>query len=346
MASEMIWKRILKYCKDKLKPLIKPLLRNSILREFAYVFFDIVKGNINIYINYLITRKKIFRDNLSVTAIIKNEGAYIKEWIEYHKIVGVERFYIYDNYSSDTTKNILMPYINSGEVVYTLFPDKNIFSVALQIAAYNDAIKRYKNCTKWMAIIDVDEFIVPVYSDCDSIIDILKKNERRCGIVVPWVLYGYDGNYDKPNGLVIENYSKSCDKTKLDVLPSGCGWIKNDFFQCKSIVNPRMVVYGHVHYCRYLFGKSSMRMNKNEIRINHYWTKSYKELCERMNRNKTGFSENEKKYAGINKYDPNFLSHNEETIMKKYISQLKKNLSKVEQQAAGDCPFAPSTGTL
>ena len=32
---------------------------------------------------------------LSIVAISKNEAPYIKEWIEYHKLVGVERFYFY-----------------------------------------------------------------------------------------------------------------------------------------------------------------------------------------------------------------------------------------------------------
>ncbi len=34
---------------------------------------------------------------LTVCAIAKNEGAYFQEWIEWHKNLGVEKFYIYDN---------------------------------------------------------------------------------------------------------------------------------------------------------------------------------------------------------------------------------------------------------
>lgn len=51
---------------------------------------------------------------LSVACIAKNEGPYIREWIEYHKIVGVERFYFYDNDSSDNTREVLEPYIRGG----------------------------------------------------------------------------------------------------------------------------------------------------------------------------------------------------------------------------------------
>jgi len=31
---------------------------------------------------------------LSIVAIVRNEGTYIKEWIEYHRMLGVEHFYI------------------------------------------------------------------------------------------------------------------------------------------------------------------------------------------------------------------------------------------------------------
>jgi hypothetical protein len=34
---------------------------------------------------------------LTVCAIAKNEGPYFQEWIEWHKNLGVEKFYIYDN---------------------------------------------------------------------------------------------------------------------------------------------------------------------------------------------------------------------------------------------------------
>ncbi len=52
---------------------------------------------------------------------MKNEGAYIKERIEYHKIVGVERFYLYDNGSTDETKKVLEPYIKDGSVIYCYY---------------------------------------------------------------------------------------------------------------------------------------------------------------------------------------------------------------------------------
>lgn len=33
--------------------------------------------------------------DLSIVAIIKNEGQYIEEWVRYHIVVGVQKFYLY-----------------------------------------------------------------------------------------------------------------------------------------------------------------------------------------------------------------------------------------------------------
>ena len=47
------------------------------------------------------------RHYLAVCAIAKNEGAYFAEWIEWHLSQGVEKFYIYDNESTDNTREVL-----------------------------------------------------------------------------------------------------------------------------------------------------------------------------------------------------------------------------------------------
>ena len=38
---------------------------------------------------------------LAVCAIYRNEAPYLREWIEFHRLVGVERFFLYNNESTD-----------------------------------------------------------------------------------------------------------------------------------------------------------------------------------------------------------------------------------------------------
>jgi hypothetical protein len=59
---------------------------------------------------------------LAMAAIVKNEGRYLREWIEFHRLMGVEHFYIYDNGSTDNTPEILEPYVRTGLVTATAWP--------------------------------------------------------------------------------------------------------------------------------------------------------------------------------------------------------------------------------
>lgn len=100
--------------------------------------------------------KDLFLHDLAVVAILKNEGPYLKEWLDYHLLAGVDHFYIYDNDSTDNQAEVAKPYVEAGLVDYIPFPGQ-----AMQFAAYNDAVKKFKFQSRYMAFIDGDEFIFP-----------------------------------------------------------------------------------------------------------------------------------------------------------------------------------------
>lgn len=227
---------------------------------------------------------------LSVACIVKNEGRYLKEWIEFHLAAGVEKFYIFDNESNDDTFKVLTPFIQKGIVIYIFFPGKK-----LQLYAYNIACDLCKNTSRWLALIDADEFLHPVKSN--DLKNVLKDYENYPAVGVNWVVYGPCGHVASPAGLLTENYRY----TFKD---------KNNELNCriKSIVDPSMVLaVMSPHHCWYKNGKYAVDENKNEIvgeaiyvrnssmsctmfnhtsklRINHYWTKSEEELRIKCNR--------------------------------------------------------------
>ena len=100
--------------------------------------------------------KNLFLHDLAVVAIMKNEGPYLKEWLDYHLLAGVDHFYIYDNDSTDNQREVAAPYVKAGLVDYILAPSK-----AMQYAVSNDAVKRFKFFCRYMAFTDGDEFIFP-----------------------------------------------------------------------------------------------------------------------------------------------------------------------------------------
>jgi hypothetical protein len=49
---------------------------------------------------------------LSVGAIFRNEARFLPEWIEYHRLHGVDHFYLFNNLSEDDYKAALKPYVD------------------------------------------------------------------------------------------------------------------------------------------------------------------------------------------------------------------------------------------
>ena len=107
-----------------------------------------------------------------LTACILVEGVddRIPEWIEYHRLVGIEHFYVYDNSvrmnvsTTTATHRLLHPYIEEGLVTYVPWPARILCFPdhwTMQLAQQNSCMRRFGNEAEWMAHLDTDEFMVP-----------------------------------------------------------------------------------------------------------------------------------------------------------------------------------------
>jgi hypothetical protein len=213
---------------------------------------------------------------LSVGAIFRDEADYLEEWIEFHRLVGVERFFLYDNGSVDDSRKVLARYERDGAVqVYD-------WAHAPQFAAYDDCLARHGRESRWIAFIDLDEFLFsPTGAPLPAV---LSGYEPWPAVGVHWCVYGGSGHLRKPDGLVIESY---LDRTTDPILNR---WIK-------SVVDPaRTLGCLSSHAFRYrsegaqafavdeqhrvLRGPNAGWSNDisfSVLRINHYWTKSREE---------------------------------------------------------------------
>ena len=63
---------------------------------------------------------------LSIATIFRNEAPYLKEWIEYHLMMGVDHFYLYNNMSEDNYLEVLNPYIEHDIVTLVDWPNQEI----------------------------------------------------------------------------------------------------------------------------------------------------------------------------------------------------------------------------
>ena len=77
---------------------------------------------------------------LSICAVYRDEAPYLREWVEFHRLVGVERFFLYDNNSGDEHREVLAPYVDDGSVTIHDWPQW-----PAQIQAYDDCLKRHRD---------------------------------------------------------------------------------------------------------------------------------------------------------------------------------------------------------
>ncbi len=209
---------------------------------------------------------------LSVCSIFKDEAPYLKEWIEYHKLVGVQHFRLYNNDSTDNFLEVLEPYIKSGEVTVVDWPGVNSYwCYTIQGPAMLNAITHLKEVSKWLAIIDIDEFILP--TEAPDLVSFLKDYEPFAAVVVNWLNYGTSWVKDLPS-----------DQLMIEVLTLRAEEQTHWNSQVKSIVRPEFVDTKRQawtpHLWYYLPGKIAVAPNKQEfvwgpidvskIRINHY----------------------------------------------------------------------------
>ena len=134
--------------------------------------------------------KNLFRYNLAVVAIFKDEARYLKEWLDYHLLAGVEHFYLYNNDSSDDFAQVLAPYVDAKLVTLKAWSGK------LQMyPAYDDAIENYRFDCRYMAFIDLDEFIFPKTnrSVAEVVEEIFSRYPNAAALGVNWQCFGSNG---------------------------------------------------------------------------------------------------------------------------------------------------------
>ena len=149
--------------------------------------------------------KNLFVHDFAIVTLIKGENPHLKEWLDYHLLAGVDHFYIYDNEISDTSKKTLQPYIDAGFVTCNLFLGKN-----KKIEAYNDAVKNFKFECRYMAFLDVEEFILPKTNQSIAEVtdEILSENEKLGGFELNSFSYNVGNFAENAEGALLENFTR------------------------------------------------------------------------------------------------------------------------------------------
>jgi hypothetical protein len=256
----------------------------------------------------------VVKNFLSVGAVFKDEARYLDEWLTFHSYMGVEKFYLYDDSSSDNFEEVLAPWIKAGRV--RLFQGGN----RKQYIIYRDCLRRARFQTKWLALIDLDEFLWSPTGETVS--NVIRGMPRATGICVRWQMFGSSGHTKVQAGSALENFTRC--------LPLGNSEYSHIFeglnmrpgvsvtgspLQGKTIFRPSFVALPGVHHPIVYFGRLINEVGKAAVptdtifrgkkrgllgshfwkespaeilRINHYWSRSIEELEGKVRRKFTG----------------------------------------------------------
>ncbi len=230
-----------------------------------------------------------YQYELALGSMFRDEAPYLKEWIEYHRRVGVDHFWLYDNCSWDDWESVLKPYIEEGIVEVFDWKasgeDKTIrnekFPMSLQMDAFYNSLMMSRGKAKWFGFIDLDEFILPMRNK--TVPECLNEHySEAAAVFASWLNFGTSKVFLKEGESILLNLTRCALR----------GNIKNG--NGKSLLRPDFVDLGKLfwhHYAALVDGAVYMDGDKNilhfngsqmdwnwkfhdkYIRINHYFTR-------------------------------------------------------------------------
>lgn len=224
---------------------------------------------------------------LSICCIVKDENDYLAEWLDYHRKIGAEHFYIYDNGSKIPVREAIHALGYDAFVTVTSMPGQN-----MHVKAYQHCIDNFGYGSRWIGFIDMDEFIVPK-NEGASLPEFLEKYKDYGGLAVSWLIFGSNNHIQKPAGSQLKNFTR---RSEVSFLPNR---------HIKSIVQPRHVQSAYKSHC-FKFKPGFACVNEHfvpveealadvsvdMIQLNHYYCRSLNEYRQKVER---GISDTKRK---------------------------------------------------
>ena len=224
-----------------------------------------------------------------LVTIAKNEGRFLTEWMAHYLSLGVDHIFLFDNESSDHTREIVSAVAGTFPVTYVRWPTPSNRSP--QVAAYNHALTRLAGDYTWAGFFDCDEFLV-LRKDA-TIQDFLSRYDASVGaLAINWLSFGSSGRRDSDYESVTETFRLGGDRS----------WRNNKHFKTIARVDAlrRMGVHcGDLKYGSYLHPDGepvsmpqrkgvSARIDHSLAQLNHYQIKSRSDFDEKIRRGRAG----------------------------------------------------------
>lgn len=238
---------------------------------------------------------------LACCVIYRDEASYLSEWLRFHERAGVEHFFLYDNESRDAHRDVIAGTLPPERFTLVDWP-----GVGVQRSAYQHCLENFGADCRWLAFIDVDEFLFsptgrPLTQELEDFTEVP-------AVAVSAFLFGSSGYEARPPGLVTQSYLWRAKETtaypfrerlrRPDADPNELASYYPMSAHVKCIVDPaRTLRCEGPHRLLYAGGalavteekepvprNYALRVSMNRFRIHHYWTRSQEEFRAKLAR--------------------------------------------------------------
>ena len=235
-------------------------------RYFMNVYLaDVYIGRIS-----LCNSKLKSKASLTAATLFKNDYATLRAWVEYHSLLGFDRFVLYYNgYLGDILHQITaFPTILEKDIVLVQWPysywldchPENKIQHHAQVLMLSHALMYLKETTEYLSFIDLDEyFVLPFNSNIFEFVQKLQKD-----------VYVFQ--------------SRWAETTKIPSLDDGCDFFCNEKVEVdkvwlefphrtKFIANPKAIITTNMHFPYRIIPNAEMvTVNASSGGIYHfYW---------------------------------------------------------------------------
>ena len=289
------------------------------LKREQQITIEVLKNRIN----RLLDETK-FKYYCSICLIIRDESEYLEEWLHWHISLGVEHFYIYDHNSKQPVSDFISKLDSSIQDKVTVIPfgGSHVFA---QHDAYNNCLEKYRYESRWIGFIDSDEMVN--IKTGKTMPDFLYQYERYAGLFISWIEYGANGHREKSSAPLRERFTKPAPKTDAGSLG-------------KVFVQPLLMKKMLTHNGFPMEGYIVVDEHKNPVEeaeswksvtttdficVDHYYTKSYQEWLEKLQRGSCD-PDYFRKYEDFFKYNPDMEYCREEIYPKQEYEISKKQI--------------------
>lgn len=140
---------------------------------------------------------------VALCCIGRLENQYALEYVDYYKLIGFDKIFIYDNNhdGEEHFEDVLQSYIDDNFVEVINWRNNE----AVQIKAYNDCYAKHNNEYDWIAFFDFDEFFTLTEGDIKSYL----SNFSNCDVIkVNWMIYTDNNLVTNDGRPVLERFTE------------------------------------------------------------------------------------------------------------------------------------------